>query len=61
MHMEMLELLKTGMPPSPVQQGKSIAAQKDPAECIPCENDGSHKNKDDFFAPKPSDDDFFKM
>jgi len=57
----MLELLKTGMPPSPVQQGKSIAAQKDPAECIPCENDGSHKNKDDFFAPKPSDDDFFKM
>ena len=61
MNMEMLELLQTGMANRCEQPSIPATVPKDPDECIPCENEEPRKVKDNFFTPKPSSDDFFKM
>ena len=60
MIMDLLTLLKHGMCTKFTQPIKALANPQKSELCAPCEDRIEVKQKDDFFTPKPSDDDFFK-
>ena len=60
MTMDMLELLKGGMSSKHTQAMKAVAITQKPMYCVTCEDNIDTKHNDDFFTPKPSNDDFFK-
>ena len=60
MTMDMLELLKGEMCSRYTQAMKAVATTQKPARCVTCEDNIDTKHNDDFFTPKPWNDDFFK-